>query len=130
MENTLFYPAIFQLKEFGYYVYFPDIKNCTAKGTDIKSAYIAASENLGNLLSDLDDEGKDLPTPSSPHIKTSDNEFVAIIEFNLKEFRRKYNTRPVKKIIYIPRWLNDEAVAKKINISNLLLEALIKRIAN
>lgn len=129
--KKLFYPAIFQIKENGYIVYFPDVEGCSAEGIDMQKAYETASEALGLVLSYLKAEKKDLPIPSAPQdIKTSENEFVAVIEFDMMEYLKKHNGKAVKKTLSIPQWLNEEAIARNINFSNVLQEALIERIEN
>ncbi len=129
--KKLFYPAIFQIKENGYIVYFPDVEGCSAEGSDMQKAYETASEALGLVLSYLKNEKKELPTPSAPQdIKTSENEFVAVIEFDMMEYLKKHNGKAVKKTLSIPQWLNEEAMSRNINFSNVLQEALIERIEN
>ena len=97
----------------------------------MQKAYETASEALGLVLSYLKAEKKDLPIPSAPQdIKTSENEFVAVIEFDMMEYLKKHNGKAVKKTLSIPQWLNEEAIARNINFSNVLQEALIERIEN
>ena len=45
-----------------------------------------------------------------------------------REFGKKFNNKSVKKTLSIPEWLNDAAIAKNINFSNVLQEALISRV--
>ena len=54
--------------------------------------------------------------------------FLVVVEFDLAEYRRKHNSRAVKKTLSIPEWLNEEAVKAGINFSQVLQEALMAKI--
>ena len=51
-----------------------------------------------------------------------------LIEADLLSFRKKYDRQTIKKTLTIPKWLNDEALNKKINFSAVLKEALIEEL--
>ena len=44
-------------------------------------------------------------------------------------YKKRNNSKAVKKTLSIPEWLNEEAVDLGINYSQVLQEALIKKIA-
>jgi len=125
-----FYPAVFhKAEEGGFWVSFPDFPECLTQGDDMSQAYEMAWDALGLCISDIQKEGRTLPEPSSfdQNIIDSDS-YVVAIQFDMDEYRRKYNSKAVKKTLSIPQWINEEAVAQNINFSQVLQEALIQKL--
>ena len=127
MLKKLFYPAVFTPEDDGgYSVAFPDLDGCFAQGETIEDAYKMAFDALGLAIDFLESEKRTIPSPSTPNeIKLNENEFVVIIEFDMLEYQKKHNSKSVKKTLTIPQWLNEEAMAKNINFSQVLQEALL-----
>mgnify|MGYP000762717635 FL=1 len=44
------------------------------------------------------------------------------------EYQKKHNSRAVKKTLSIPEWLNEEAIARGVNFSQVLQEALMLKL--
>lgn len=129
MDN-LFYPAIFELDDNGSFsIEFPDIKGAVTGGSDMKESYRMAYDCLGIVLSYMHDHNEPIPEASLPQdIKLSKNQFIVIIEFNMTEYKKRTNSKAVKKTLSIPSWLNEEAMAKGINFSSVLQDALKKQL--
>lgn len=127
MLKKLFYPAVFTPEDDGgYSVAFPDVDGCFTQGETIEDAYKMAFDALGLAIDFLESEKRTIPSPSTPNeIKLNENEFVVIIEFDMLEYQKKHNSKSVKKTLTIPQWLNEEAMAKNINFSQVLQEALL-----
>lgn len=127
MLKKLFYPAVFTPEDDGgYSVAFPDLDGCFTQGETIEDAYKMAFDALGLAIDFLECEKRTIPSPSTPNeIKLNENEFVVIIEFDMLEYQKKHNSKSVKKTLTIPQWLNEEAMAKNINFSQVLQEALL-----
>lgn len=127
MLKKLFYPAVFTPEDDGgYSVAFPDIEGCFTQGETIEEAYEMAFDALGLAIVFLESEKRTIPSPSAPNkIKLNEHEFVVIIEFDMFEYQKKHNAKSIKKTLTIPQWLNEEAMAKNINFSQVLQEALI-----
>lgn len=127
MLKKLFYPAVFTPEDDGgYSVAFPDMNGCFTQGETIEEAYEMAFDALGLAIDFLESEKRTIPSPSTPNeIKLNENEFVVIIEFDMLEYQKKHNSKSVKKTLTIPQWLNEEAMAKNINFSQVLQEALL-----
>lgn len=125
MKNRFFYPALFHKEDNGgFWVSFPDVPECLTRGDDMENAYEMSVDALGLALEDRIKEN-DIPqatTIDSLHI--GDDAYPVIIEFDLLEYRRKHNSRAVKKTLSIPEWLNDEALRKGVNFSAVLQDAL------
>ena len=126
-----FYPAIFHTaEEGGFWVSFPDLPECLTEGDSMEGAYQMAIEALGLALTERIKDHEALPIPSPPSqigLEDADSHLV-IIQFDLDAYRRRHNSRAVKKTLSIPEWLNEEATALGINFSQVLQEALITRI--
>ena len=130
MFDLLFYPAVFhKAEEGGYWISFPDLPECLTEGDDIKGAYEMAEDALGLCLTDMIKGKEAFPEPSEPEkIQLSEGEFVVVVRFDYMEYCRKHNSKSVKKTLTIPQWLNEEAVAKNINFSRTLQDALMREL--
>lgn len=127
--SKLFYPAIFHPEDGGYWISFPDIPEALTEGDSMSEAYEMAVDCLGLTLSTRDFENEPLPEPSSPEsIELTGDERLVIIEVDLLEYKKRTNMKSVKKTLTIPEWLNREALAKGINFSQVLQEALISKL--
>lgn len=128
--NKLFYPALFhEAEEGGFWVSFPDIPECMTQGEDMQQAYEMAVEALGLSLSDMEAEKSELPVASRPQdIKSEPDSFLVVVEFDMEEYRRMHCSKAIKKTLSIPEWLNEIAMKKNINFSQVLQEALMEKI--
>lgn len=128
--EKLFYPAIFhKAEEGGFWVTFPDIPECITEGDDMAQAYEMAVDALGLSLSSIQDNKETIPSPSSPELITVDKDsFLAVIEFDMAAYKKKTNSKAVKKTLTIPGWLDEEATAMGINFSQVLQEALVGKL--
>ena len=126
--NTLFYFALFHsAPEGGFWVSFPDFPECFTQGESLEETYAMAVDALGLCISDY--TSKDLPKPSRPSdITVPEGATLALVSLDLAAYRRKHNTKAVKKTLSIPEWLNEEALSLGINFSQVLQEALLQKI--
>ena len=120
------FPAVFTKEENGAYsVNFPDVKNCFTSGECLADAIEAAEDVLGTMLTFYEDEHRDIPDPSSlDAVQTTEGEFVSYIACDTLEYRKRNNTRAVKKTLSIPEWLNELATERGVNFSQVLQDAL------
>ena len=127
--QKLFYPAVFhEAEEDGFWVTFPDLPECITEGDDMAQAYEMATDALGLCLEDRLTENGNIPAPSVPgSISVEGGAFLVIIEFDQLEYKKKHSKKAVKKTLTIPEWLNEEAMARNINFSQTLQEALIAK---
>ena len=126
-----FYPAIFHsAEEGGFWVSFPDLPECLTEGDTMDEAYEMAVEALGLALTERIQNHESLPTPSLPDqitLKDTDS-LPIIIHFDMEAYKKKHNSKAVKKTLSIPEWLNEEAMAMGVNFSQVLQEALLLKI--
>lgn len=128
--KKLFYPAIFhKADEGGFWITFPDIPECMTQGDDMQQAYEMAVDALGLAITSREEEKLEVPTPSEPYkIATADDEFCVVIEFDMLAYKKRTNSKAVKKTLTIPEWLNEEATSLGINFSQVLQEALMHKV--
>lgn len=128
--NKLFYPALFhKAEEGGFRITFPDLPECMTQGNDMQQAYEMAVDALGLAITNREQQKQKIPVPSSPYtITAAEDEFCVVIEFDMLAYKKRTNSRAVKKTLSIPEWLNEEAIALGINFSQVLQEALIQKI--
>lgn len=127
--EKLFYPAIFhEAEEGGFWVSFPDLPECLTEGDDMQQAYEMAVDALGISLISRKEEGEPIPKPTEINKVDTEDGFLAVVEFDMMEYQKKHNSRAIKKTLSIPEWLNEEAVARGVNFSQVLQEALMLKL--
>ncbi len=123
--KAIYYPAIFHPEGVGYSVVIPDIEGCCTQGDSMDEAVGMAQEAIGLMLEDCEV----IPAASdAAQIHTEEGDFVVVIPFDLAAYRRRHDTKAVKKTLSIPSWLNQEAEAAHINFSGVLQEALKRKL--
>ena len=128
--NKLFYPAIFHVaEEGGFWITFPDLPECMTQGDSMQEAYEMSVDALGLALTSREQEKQDIPATSEVNrIPVGKDEYCVIIEFDMLAYKKRTNSKAVKKTLSIPEWLNEEAVSLGINFSQVLQEALMQKI--
>lgn len=128
--SKLFYPAVFhQAEEGGFWISFPDFPECLTEGDDITQAYEMAVDALGLAITSRETEKEIIPQASEPSdVCLEPNSFLMVVEFDLLAYKKRTNSKAVKKTLSIPEWLNESATAMGLNFSQVLQEALIEKI--
>jgi len=117
------YAAIFHPEEEGgYFVSFPDLEGCYTEGEDLADAIAMATEVLGLYVSILMDDNIPFNHPTPIEELDPEDGFLTYISSDPGPSRR--NSKPVKKTLTIPSWLNKEAEKAGINFSKTLRKAL------
>ena len=124
------YPALFEKEEDGQYsVSFPDLNGAYTCGCNLSEAMYMAEDCLGIVLYGMEEDKERFPQPSDiANFKNTKNKFATLISINYTEYKRRVDEKPVRKTLYIPKKLNDQAEAMSINFSELLRTALKQRI--
>lgn len=123
------YPALFEPEEGGFFISFPDLNGCFTQASDIPNGMDMAADALGLMLWHMEEENIDIPTPSSlTALKRDDGSFATLICADTLAYRRKYDTKAVRKNLSIPRWLDTLATQHNINFSNILQNALMREL--
>ncbi len=123
------FPAIFTPSKDGYAIRFTDLPGTNSQGKDMADAIYMARDALAMWLDCLIDESEIIPDPSAPDdITLEPGQFVTMIDVDMTAYRRRKNSKAVKKTVTIPAWLNEEAEARKVNFSAILQDGLKKHI--
>lgn len=128
--KKLFYPALFhKAEDGGFRISFPDIPECLTQGDDMTQAYEMAVDALGLALTCREKEHQPLPSASDLTVITPEpDSFLVIVEFDMLAYKKRTNSRAVKKTLSIPQWLNEAAMEQGLNFSQILQEALISKL--
>lgn len=129
------YPACFyKEKDGGFSVIFPDLHHLATCGDNLQEALTMATDCLAGYLYECRLSKKKVSAPSdlqkidlAAEYQDYADAFVNIISVDVEAYAREHFTKVVKKTLTIPKILNDMAVEKGINFSQLLQEALIKK---
>lgn len=120
------YPAILESVPEGYFVTFPDLPQVRTQGSSLNDALDMAQDVLNLWLWDAEDAGEAIPQASMQATLTlPSNGMVSLIQADTLEYRKKHDTKAVRKNISIPRWLDTLAKAHNVNFSNVLQNALM-----
>lgn len=124
------YPAVFTPEsEGGFSINFPDLENCYTCGDDMIDGLTMAEDVLALVLYGYEKDGREIPQPSKENdIPLSEGEFINFIACDTMEYRKIHSNKSVKKTLTIPEWLNESAMAKGLNFSQVLQDALIAKI--
>lgn len=124
------YPVLFTETESNILVEVPDLEILT-EGKNMNDAIDMARDAIELMCVSLEDDKKEIPEPSKMldvNSGTFSEEGITIVSFvdaNPTEYRKKIDTRVVRKNVSLPSWLNYEADKAGINVSRVLQEALI-----
>ena len=124
-----FYPAVFTYEpnqEIA--VVFPDL-DCATSGVNEDDALLSARELLGCVLCGLEEDGEPIPQPTQLcDIKMQPNERVVLVDVYMPSVRERANNRSVNRTVTLPAWLNAAALERNINFSQVLQDALMKKV--
>ena len=129
MKDIYIYPAIFDYEKDGISISFPDLPGCFSSGDNDEDAVKNAKDALALHIYSME-EDKDIipnPTPFSK-IKLVKNQIVVPIEVWMPYHRSQIKTVYVKKTLTIPNWLDSLAKLNNINFSQVLQDALKKKL--
>ena len=128
------YTAIFSYEKDGVHVVFPDLPGCITFGADEEEAVRMAREALSLHLYGMEQDGDEIPQPSSLRVlgeqeELQKNEMFFLVEAFMPSFREKQSKRFVEKTLSIPYWMNAEAERIGLNFSQTLQNAIAQKLS-
>ena len=110
----------------------PDLEILT-EGKDIPDAIEMARDAIELKCVSLEDEGINIPQPSdistlnvnAGTFAEEGKTIVSLVDVDPAEYRKKIDTRTVRRNVALPSWLNYEAEQAGVNVSRILQEALM-----
>ncbi len=130
MKNV--YPVFFTITKECVLVEVPDLDILT-EGKDLNDAIDMARDAIELKCVSMEDAKETIPNPSeisSLDIRkgtfTNDGKTViSLVDIDSGEYRKKIDTKTVRRNVALPSWLNYEADKAGINVSRVLQEALM-----
>ena len=126
------YPVFFTRTENKILVEVPDLYILT-EGTDMNQAIDMARDAIELKCVSMEDANEGIPLPSDISLldvkkgtfAADGMTIVSLVDIDSGEYRRKIDTRTVRRNVALPSWLNYEAEHAGINVSRVLQEALM-----
>ena len=119
------YPAVFHKEEDAYWVEFPDLPGCHSYGATVTETMACAQEALAGYILTLLEQERAIAVPSDIAMLQVENGFSSLVSCNIDQYKE---TKAVKKTLTIPAWLNERAMAKGVNFSQVLQDALLLKV--
>ncbi len=126
------YPVFFTKTDTVVLVEVPDLEILT-EGKDMSDAIEMAKDAIELKCISMEDDKMEIPLPSE--ISSLDvncgtfaedgTTIISLVNIDSEKYRRKIDTKTVRKNVTIPSWLNYEAEHAGINVSRVLQEALM-----
>lgn len=131
------YPACFFHENNGYSVVFPDLNWLATQGDTLEDAMEMAVDCLAGYLYTCQKDGDCIPSPSkisdiNPEAVAKEldpdspigDAFVNIVSVDVASYAIEHFEKSTQKTLIIPTWLNNAALEKGINFSQVLQDAL------
>ena len=126
------YPVIFTQTNDCVLVEVPDL-NILTEGKNMEDAIEMARDAICVTIVSMEDNQEAIPTPTKMskvdviHSTFSElgESFSSLVDADVDEYRKKIETKPVRRNVSLPSWLNHAADISGINVSKVLQEALI-----
>nr|WP_312292119.1 type II toxin-antitoxin system HicB family antitoxin [Clostridium chromiireducens] len=125
MSTIYTFPAILSFDTDGINISFPDIEEAFTCAETEEEAINNAQEVLELVLVGMEQDGVEVPKPTKlSEVKCAENERTILVTVYMAAARANVKAVYMNKTLTVPKWLNELAVKKKINFSQLLQEAL------
>lgn len=129
------YPVIFTPTSDCYLIEVPDLEILT-EGKDMENAIEMARDAISVTIVSLEDNKQEIPAPSSMESVNAEKGtfadegkgFVSMVDADTADYRRKIDTKPVRRNVSLPSWLNYEVNEAGINVSRFLQDALVEKL--
>lgn len=118
------YPVIFTHAD-GYFV--ADIVDfqINTQGISFADAIMMSRDAIGLMGIDMEDDGEDLPKPSSADLLSIEpGDILAYVDVDFADYRRRHDMKTVRRNVSLPCWLDSAAERAGINVSAVLQKAL------
>lgn len=130
MKNV--YPVFFTITNDNVLVEVPDFDILT-EGKNMNDAIDMARDAIELKCVSMEDDKEEIPTPSdiseldvnSGTFSMEGKTVISFVDIDSAKYRKKIDTRTVRRNVALPSWLNYEADQAGINVSRILQEALM-----
>lgn len=126
------YPVLFTITNTNVLVEVPDFDILT-EGKDLNDAIDMARDAIELKCVSMEDTKEKIPSPSNIRDLDADRStfsgegdtIISFVDIDSTEYRKKIDTRTVRRNVALPSWLNYEADQAGVNVSRILQEALM-----
>lgn len=130
MRNV--YPVFFTKTNNKVLVEVPDLDILT-EGNNMNDAISMARDAIELKCVSMEDDKEEIPNPSNINDLNVNNgtfadegeTIISFVDIDLTEYRKKIDTKTVRRNVALPSWLNCEADQAGVNVSRILQEALM-----
>jgi predicted RNase H-like HicB family nuclease len=121
------YPIILTPAKLGYVVTVPDL-DINTQGKDIQEAIFMARDAIGLWGICEQDDGRDIPEPSTSEPLHEAGELVSWIDIDFDKYRRAHDMATMRVNVSVPRYLKSLGDEAGVNFSQILQEGLKERL--
>lgn len=126
------YPVFFTETNDGILIEVPDF-NILTEGKDMNDAFKMARDAIELKCVTMEDDKEEIPKPSNiSDLDINKGTFaengktvVSFVDVDSATYRKKIDTKTVRRNVALPSWLNYEAEQAGVNVSRILQDALI-----
>ena len=129
------YPVLIAEYKKEFLVYVPDMEIYT-EGKSMVDAIEMARDAIGLKGIDFEDDGKEIPFPSTREAAINRAKedadifdyttgILTLVDVDFYEYRRRVDNKAVRRNVTLPNWLDAEAEKAQLNVSRVLQDALI-----
>lgn len=130
------YPVIITQDGKDYLVDVPDL-DIQTEGTSVADAIYMARDAIGLYGITAEDDGKKIKQPSAADSIDASNGvfagtgkgFVTLVDVDFDVYRKKNDTKMVRRNVTIPSWMDAKAKEEHLNVSEVLRDALMAKFA-
>lgn len=128
MRKETYLARVIKADDGWYAIDFPDLPGTHAQCKTLNDAAREAEESLCSFLLDAEAVGEEIAAPSTT-LELKEGEMAVIISADLDSYKKRHDTKPVRKTVSIPQWMAEGAEKKRISLSKVLQDSLKTRLA-
>lgn len=117
------YAIVLTKSDKDYLVYVPDFQINT-EGKSVPDAIEMARDAISMTGICWEDLGKELPKPTAIDAIQESGDIVTLVDVDFTAYRKKNDTKAVRRNVSLPSWLDQRATEAGINVSAVLQRAL------
>ena len=124
-SDTYLYPVVFTYEDDQISITFRDFPGCVSAADTEAEAFANAREALGGHIWCMEQDHDPIPAATALHdVPLEAGQVVALLEVFMPAVRMAQENRSISRTVTLPAWLNAAALAKGVNFSQVLQEAL------
>ena len=119
------YTATFSKDDDGWLIEFPDLERCATNGDTLDEAIIQANNILEDYMALLERDNLIIPE-ATPYEKINAPIKQRIV-VSMQSARLRWQNKTVRRTVTLPAWIEQKALEKGLNFSQVLQSALIRK---